>query len=142
MKYLKVFENYTSKKELQDFCNNYLAYLIDSGVKVIVKGEYAFSIFIGNLNISFEDSINFNHSKNTIGLNWSDIKDDIIPFTIMLKDKYNIEYIRFRKLNNVNASRYSSEKFEGESYDIELDDIIKDKVSDIDNIYYIRIDVS
>ena len=139
MKWIKTNEEYNFVDEIQSFCDNHLAYLIDNGIKVVVPRKYdmaskmgIFDILIGNLNTSIGNHINFNHSANTIGLKWSDIKDDIIPFIAILKDKYNIEYITFKKLDT--HTKYAP-------IIIEIDDIIDDKVGDIDEIYYIRITI-
>lgn len=158
MKYLKIFEEYSDDiiTEIQNFSNDYLAYLIDKGVKVIAKREISQKIqteitypgqvkvidschiFIGNLNTSIGSYINFDHKANTIGLKWSDIKDDIIPFITILKNKYNVrEIIRIRQLNNYPSFNNSKEL----TYNTPLEDIIEDKLEDIDNIYYIRITI-
>lgn len=140
MKWIKIFEEYDNDIEIQNFSNDYLAYLIDKGVKVIVRREIGGNcrIFIGNLNNSIGSYINFDHKANTIGLKWSDIKDDIIPFISILKDKYNVNNnIRIRQLNNYPSFNNSKEL----TYNITLEDIIEDKIEDIDNIYYIRITI-
>jgi hypothetical protein len=143
MKWIKTNEEYNNDNsivtEIQNLSNDYLAYLIDKGVKVIVpwnREDDSCHIFIGNINTTIGNYISFNHSMSTIGLNWSDIKDDIIPFITILKDKYNINNIRLKKLDTRDQKVGA-----GVSYNIPLKDIIEDKLEDIDNIYYIRITI-
>jgi hypothetical protein len=82
MKYLKrIFEATGEKVELQEFCEMYLAYLIDDGFEVEVIRE----------NI-FKDSfrIRITTETGTITTTWDNIKDKIIPFFSMLVRNYNI----------------------------------------------------
>jgi hypothetical protein len=74
MKYLKKFnENSDSfSTELESFCKEYLAYIIDRGFEVVVKGKY---IIIASQKIEF---------------NWIDIQDDFLSFYEMLKTKYSL----------------------------------------------------
>ncbi len=142
MKWIKIFEDYNDNDivtEIQNLSNDYLAYLIDKGFKVIVpwNRDDSCHIFIGNINTSVGNFINFNHNMNTVGIKWSDIKDDIIPFITILKDKYNVNnYIRLKKLDTRDQKVGA-----GVSYNITLEDIIEDNLEDIDNIYYIRITI-
>ena len=82
MKYLKsIFEAAGEKVELQDFCEMYLAYLIDDGFKVEVSRT---SVFKDTLTIKI---IAENGTKPTT---WNNIKDKLIPFFSMLIKNYNI----------------------------------------------------
>jgi hypothetical protein len=145
MKYIKTFEYQTdnSLQELQNFCNDHLAYLIDRGIKVIVNQQGdSYYIFIGNVNNSRNPNISFNNKENTKGLKWSDIKDDIITFLIILKDKFKHNLYNFIKFKKIHTSyvNNTSKSYELESKYI-LENIIEDKLEDIDNIYYIRITI-
>ena len=83
MKYLKsIFESseLSDINELQDFCEMYLAYLIDEDWEVEVSEEPGFIK-------TFKIVIN-NSPKNITS--WDQIKDKIIPFLEMLKKNYNL----------------------------------------------------
>ena len=83
MKYLKrIFESseLSDINELQDFCEMYLAYLIDEDCEVKVSEEPGFIK-------TFKIVIN-NSPKNVTS--WDQIKDKIIPFLEMLKKNYNL----------------------------------------------------
>ena len=82
MKYLKrVFEevNRDEAVELKDFCEMYLAYLIDDGFKVEVSRT---SVFKDTLTISIKPE------EGTTS--WDVIKDKLIPFLYILVKGYNI----------------------------------------------------
>jgi hypothetical protein len=80
MRYIKTNEEFEDDK-LQKFCNQYLAYLIDDGLRVNVADETDETTLI---------NINFLPMKNS---NWSDIKHDIIPFITILDSRFNINTI-------------------------------------------------
>jgi hypothetical protein len=75
MKYLKgIFEAAGEKVELQDFCEMYLAYLIDDGFEVEVERTFGFKDTL---------TIVIKPEKGTT-TSWNDIKDKLIPFFSML----------------------------------------------------------
>jgi hypothetical protein len=84
MKYLKYFESDENDAgfiiELQDFCEGYLAYLLDNDEIYLdvtsnsAKGDGFIEIF----------------GINEMSLNWNNIKDHIIPFLQLLSSNYNI----------------------------------------------------
>jgi hypothetical protein len=80
MRYIKTNEEFEDDK-LQKFCNQYLAYLIDDGLRVNVADETDETTLI---------NINFLPMKTS---NWSDIKHDIIPFITILDSRFNINTI-------------------------------------------------
>lgn len=81
MKYLKsIFEAAGEKVELQDFCEMYLAYLIDDGFKVEVDRTTGFKDTL---------TIVIKPEKGTT-TSWNNIKDKLIPFFSMLVKNYNI----------------------------------------------------
>lgn len=82
MKYLKsIFEAAGEKVELQDFCEMYLAYLIDDGFKVEVSRTPAFKDTL---------TIKIIAEKGTKLTTWDNIKDKLIPFFSMLVKNYNV----------------------------------------------------
>jgi hypothetical protein len=81
MKYLKgIFEAAGEKVELQDFCEMYLAYLIDDGFEVEVERTFGFKDTL---------TIVIKPEKGTT-TSWNGIKDKLIPFFSMLVKNYNI----------------------------------------------------
>ena len=76
MKHLRSF-NESLKEELQDFCETYLAYLIDEGFKVRIskfEGDDYHQIMIG----TYEHFL------------WSEIKDQVLPFLHFLFKDYEL----------------------------------------------------
>lgn len=81
MKYLRKFfessENSYIKEELEKFCNENLAYLIDDGFKIIVD--------------SFNDCYKIELSQDRLKpFYFKNIKNEFIPFFEFLKSKYII----------------------------------------------------
>ncbi len=101
MKYLKLFEDIDKvevekmttankfKNKLKEFCDNYLAYLIDQGFTVQTKydgdrrGDFKCVIVLSKPKIG---PVRLFRSKFT----WDEIKDDFIPFFNMLSREYSI----------------------------------------------------
>lgn len=94
MKYLrKFFESFGNseiKEELQNFCNENLAYLLDEGFEVRViwtPNCDAWRIKFSKIGERYPDLRKVERSKSFY---WRDIKDDFIPFFEMLDTKYEI----------------------------------------------------
>lgn len=86
MRYLRKF-NESTNDDLQSFCEDNLAYLIDEGFKVKVEESYFKRAKITIHKFSFPIWTKFT---------WDDVKDDVIPFLEILKDKYGFfEDIKF-----------------------------------------------
>lgn len=80
MKYIKLFED-VFEDNLQDFCEQYLAYLLDDGFKVrIIVRDW----MITEIAIFKHD---FRYGGNPF--DWNLVKDYIIPFLEILSRKYN-----------------------------------------------------
>ena len=80
MKHLRRFDE-SLKDELQDFCETYLAYLIDEGFRIYVskfEGDDFHQIMIGTP-----------ESSNSL---WSEMKDHILPFLHFLFKDYELYY--------------------------------------------------
>jgi len=91
MRYLKrIFENdlynQVDSDELKDFCETYLAYLLDDTsfkLEVIESARWdSYLIWLGK---SRQEKGSFK---------WNDIKDYYIPFVTMLSREYDLEYKR------------------------------------------------
>jgi hypothetical protein len=90
MKYLKTFNESLDRNELRDFCEMYLAYLLD-------KSNFNLEVFSSTKDISIIE-LRDNPEGTTFSgdkiFTWSDVKDHIIPFLKMLDKSYDIETIR------------------------------------------------
>ena len=85
MKHLRRFnESVNKEEELQDFCETYLAYLLDDGFEVSVETSYDHwknnSEYLG-ITIKKTDNGFFK---------WNDIKDQFIPFISVLSKEYKL----------------------------------------------------
>ena len=92
MRYLKTFESVDLESDLRDFCETYLAYLLDGDfeLSVIWNGHG----YLGRE----EDDYNINLCKlnwdlgwgKATDFTWNDVKDSYIPFLHMLDKQYEI----------------------------------------------------
>lgn len=76
------------KNELKEYCETNLAYLIDDG----------FFIRVGQLSSESNHNVQIQitkHGEVREEFEWSEVKDQIIPFVLRLERKYDIEKIRF-----------------------------------------------
>lgn len=82
MKYLKNFNESVNSEELKDFCETYLAYLMDEDFEIEIVSE---------------DGLKFVHISKALKDNkyqtfqWSEVKDKFLPFLKMLDRSYNLE---------------------------------------------------
>jgi hypothetical protein len=141
MKYIKYFEAKTSKESLKDFCEMYLAYLLDDETYKL-KIDYGMSHIVAEVKTSSKwhhktgfykswdnagsqfidvkssprfDTIIFSRQKVRkrvnydekipITFNWNEIKDQFIPFFIMLDRRYRVVNITFTDGKNLRAVR-------------------------------------
>ena len=90
MKYLKSFNEALDRNELREFCEMYLAYLLD-------KSNFNLEVFSSTKDISIIE-LRDNPEGTTFSgdkiFTWSSVKDHIIPFLKMLDKSYDIETIR------------------------------------------------
>jgi len=103
MKYLKKFNESidleSKKKELQEFCDDYLASLTDNDYIVYVdirlpKIDNELTICIYRNNPIVNNHLNFKYD---------DIKDYIIPFISMLEDNYLIIDNKLKLVNSIHG---------------------------------------
>lgn len=96
MKYLKTFNESLDRNELREFCEMYLAYLLD-------QSDFNLEVFSSTKDVSIielrdnPDGTTFSGDKI---FTWSDVKDHIIPFLKMLDKSYDIETIRIFQYGN------------------------------------------
>jgi hypothetical protein len=95
MRTIKLYEDFNPdfKKELQDFCEMYLAYLIDEGFEVKIKEEKG-DVLV--LDIERVSAFN-NYTVGEYGVRnidnsfrWSEVSDHFITFYHMLSREYNL----------------------------------------------------
>lgn len=126
MKYLKRFNE--SKKSIKDFCEEYLAYLIDEGFECV-----------------YYDTLNGQERENKIidiknviysGFFWKDVKNEILPFLEVCSEKYDINCVKVYTVNqtrdNVGMFVYSDPDMIHKSWDKNtycgtIEDLIKEK---------------
>ena len=114
-----------NKEELQDFCDTYLAYLLDVGYSIeaseIGFGEYV--LVLRNENRPTNVPID----SPELLFTWEEVKDQFIPFLHMLSKQYTItRSIKFWVLNK-KFDRGTERPFI--DYDYNLPMVLEDKVS-------------
>ena len=132
MKYLVRFnEDLVNREELKDFCEMYLAYLVDDNIKIsIVQNK----ILYKNKGITREPiCINVNgfmsyENNQAIFKTWGEVKDQFIPFIQMLNNNYNIADGKSIEFPNA-----------GTTITFSKDEIINDVPNDNIQLRYIRI---
>ena len=119
-----------NKEELQDFCDTYLAYLLDEGYSIeaseIGFGEYA--LVLRNENRPTDVPIDSELFVNIwMQFTWEEVKDQFIPFLHILSKQYTItRSIKFWVLNK-KFDRGTERPFI--DYDYNLPMILEDRVS-------------
>jgi hypothetical protein len=101
MKYLKRI-NESKSSDIKEFCETYLAYLIDDGFRITID-----EIVIGTrtvYKVSLTNQVDTRFAKFSI-FSWDKISDQFIPFYQMLKKNYTIPTIGINK--NVCFEYYS-----------------------------------
>lgn len=111
MKYIKLFEEHSN---IYDFCEDYLAYLLDdktfkisiqenkthiigdgvSGQSIQIKSNRRCNTIKLEKYLYKPDGFGGGRRKN-INFTWDEIKDDFIPFLIMLDSEYGVVRISF-----------------------------------------------
>lgn len=90
MRYLKTFESINFKDELQNFCNAYLAYLLDEDFVATVydfRGNNSeLVIIIKRIDFYTPELEEIPNKK----FNWNQVKDYLIPFIYSLNNSYEI----------------------------------------------------
>ena len=136
MKHLKKFNESLNKEELQDFCDTYLAYLLDEGYSIVNRGDSSNS-WIGKYGPGYGDDLitlkKGNDSDRRVQIDspeflftWDEIKDQFIPFLHMLSKKYTITNIKFWIVNK-RITKTNDETFI--DYDYNLPMVLEDRVS-------------
>jgi hypothetical protein len=95
MRTIKLFEDFSQDfvKELKDFCEMYLAYLIDEGFEVKVTEEKGDTFILDIEKVSVHANyIDGVHGTRYIdnSFKWGEVVDHFIPFYQMLSREYNL----------------------------------------------------
>jgi len=123
MKHLKKFNESLNKEELQDFCDTYLAYLLDEGYSIEVSGSDEYVLVLRNEN----RPTNVPMDSPELLFTWEEVKDQFIPFLHMLSKQYTISRsIKFWVLNK-KFDRGTERAFLDYDYDLSM--VLEDRVS-------------
>jgi len=124
MKHLKKFNESLNKEELQDFCDTYLAYLLDEGYSIeVVSGSDEYVLVLRNEN----RPTNVPMDSPELLFTWEEVKDQFIPFLHMLSKQYTItRSIKFWVLNK-KFDRGTERAFLDYDYDLSM--VLEDRVS-------------
>ena len=110
MKHLKKFESLINpekvdKEELKDFCEMYLAYLLDEGFEIHIVEHY----FMCEINLH---KVGYPEQWQYKGFKWEEIADRFIPFLKVLYDKYvsfGNKCIKLETANGMTTNIYISD---------------------------------
>ena len=132
MKYLVGFnEDLVNREELKDFCEMYLAYLVDDDIKIsIVQNNIHYKskgITREPICINIHGFMSYENNQ-AIFKTWGEIKDHFIPFIQMLDNNYNIAYDKSVEFPNADTTITFTK-----------DEIINDVPNDNIQLHYIRI---
>ena len=120
MKHIRKFnESVNITDELQEFCNDNLAYLIDE--KFTIKCSVGFVQRDYYTSVGIHKEINGNYSR----FSWYDVRDDVIPFMSVLSKQYIVSGLRFKHKVTAGEGSFIANKH------IKVSDIIDDKIEDI-----------
>lgn len=106
MKHLVYFNESKESKQskiLNDFCLDYLAYLLDYGFKINIVTRNHNPSDPSSFNSTLSDSeyrISIKNSYASFGtrnkkFTWESVKDEIVPFIEILNEKYKVNNIKF-----------------------------------------------
>lgn len=119
MKHLKSFNESVDKDkllQLKDFCENYLAYLIDDDFIIAVKDSYFDRRDPWSTNKELKGNYQNNEAiiiiKHTDSFfKWDSVSDSILPFLQMLSKQYSIKHnkIAFRNTYHLGWSSKKSD---------------------------------
>ena len=122
MKYLKKFnESNSFKKEIENFCEENLAYLIDAGFLLSYTGTDRINIIL------------YSHIKETF--KWSDIVDDFVPFLQILNKKYELINLTPTSIRDKHSKKCTIKIHDIRGvYRYTLDDLINDRTDGISGL--------
>jgi hypothetical protein len=119
MKHIRRFNE--SITDIEQFCNNNLAYLIDDGYRVSYR--------IGGFSINDRThytSVNITKGDPRVSnFNWYDVRDEFIPFINILSRNYATSSIKLKHIVTTDKGSYIASKH------VKLSDIINDRIEDM-----------
>ena len=125
MKHLRRFNESLNKEELQEFCDTYLAYLLDDGYSILATGIDFDEYVLVLRNATRPTNVPIDSPERLFP--WEEVKDQFIPFLHMLSKQYTIiGSIKFWSLNK-KFDRGTERPFI--EYDYSLPMVLEDKVS-------------
>lgn len=143
MKYLKEFnESFRApssfREEVQEFCENYLAYLIDDDFSIETNLYH-----LDPVSVSFVLIRRFVGEIEPILFSWNEVKDYYIPFLQMLQRKYNVINSSKAPSNIANSEVgvviRKSDHSPSETTYYTLQEALEDKINTYDKIVFIKI---
>jgi len=101
-------------KILNNFCLNYLAYLLDDGFKINVVTRHYNPSDPSSYNSTLSDSeyrISIKNSYASFGtrnkkFTWDSVKDEVVPFLEILNEKYKINNIKIFTPKDKTSSKH------------------------------------
>jgi hypothetical protein len=128
MKYIKLFED-LFEDNLQDFCDNYLAYLKDEGFNVYINSAVSmYGWKNGEITISYPSG-SYNPFRNINFMlddfSWDVVKDHFIPFLQMLYKEYNYDKSTDKIIFFTPNAKYITKSF---------DEVVNDKIFPVTNM--------
>jgi hypothetical protein len=125
MKHLRRFNESMNMEELQDFCDTYLAYLLDEGYSIEVS-----DIGLGESIIILKKGKRLDNvlvDSPELLFAWEEVNDQFIPFLHMLSKQYTIiGSIKFWSLNKKFDSKVERPFID---YDYSLPMVLEDRIS-------------
>ena len=123
MRHLRKFNE--SKDELVEFCENYLAYLLDDGYSILATGIGFDEYVLVLKNATKPTNVPIDSPERLFP--WEEVKDQFIPFLHMLSKQYTIiGSIKFWSLNK-KFDRGTERPFIEYNYSLPM--VLEDKVS-------------
>jgi hypothetical protein len=126
------------REEIQEFCENYLAYLIDDDFSIETNLYH-----LDPVSVSFVLIRRFTGEDEPIIFSWNDVKDYYIPFIQMLQREYNVINSSKAPSNITNSEVQvvirTSEHGPSDSVYYTLYEVSEDKINPYDKIVYIKI---
>ena len=118
MRYIKSYNESNSEglteKDIQDFCETHLAYLMDDGLWVLVSTDYK----------DYKVTLSFRLFANK---RWGQIKDQVIPFLTHLRNGYDLVTMDRRLVSpNVRIDIFVLESTYSDWFN--MDDIISEQI--------------
>lgn len=129
MKYLKTFESKTEEEDIKKFCEDNLAYLIDSGFRIIIDNNKKKGLFDYNYTNYYDIYLIKDKLNDTF--KWGDIKYDFIPFFEILDKTYEILPVSNTDgyIKDTGYTQFRTKRLTGQEYFcFSKNDILNDKI--------------